>query len=63
MLRTSGLALLWSCVAVVFSAFASAEDAAADKVSFYKQILPAGSLSLGDELIGLKDAKPLPSSD
>lgn len=40
MLRTSGLALLWSCVAVVFSAFASADDAAADKVSFYKQIRP-----------------------
>ena len=39
MLRTSGLALLWSCV-VAFSAFAFADDAAADKVSYYKQIRP-----------------------
>ena len=38
MLRTSVLALLWSCLGL--ASFASAEDAAADKVSFYKQIRP-----------------------
>ena len=36
MIRTSVFALLWSCLA----SFASADDAAADKVSFYKQIRP-----------------------
>jgi WD40 repeat protein/mono/diheme cytochrome c family protein len=38
MIRTSVIALLWSCVGL--ASFASAEDAAAGKVSFYKQIRP-----------------------
>ena len=38
MIRTSVIALLWSCLGL--ASFASAEDAAADKVSFYKQIRP-----------------------
>ena len=38
MIRVSVLALLWSCVGL--ASFASAADAAADSISFYKQIRP-----------------------